>query len=214
MKILIKYATRGRRNLFQEALLNIYTTIGTNDYEIIVSADKDDADMRNPILGPNTRVYYGEPSNKIEAINRDMDKAGDWDLLIAMSDDMYWISSDWAPVMISLIKQKCGDSLDFFAHFNDGYTGDKLPTMSIMGRDYYLRDNYIYHPAYKAFSCDSEQFFIAKLRARWYYFPNKLFEHRHPSNLSTSADNTYALSSKYGAGDIATYKKRRKFLFA
>lgn len=88
----------------------------------------------------------------------------------------------WDRKMIHHIQNKWGESLDFFAHFNDGYVGERLPTVSIMGLDYYNRDKYIYEHGYKSFSCDAEAMYVAMMRKRYHYFKELLFKHEHPAN--------------------------------
>lgn len=217
--ILIKYATRGRRDWFIKAIENIYATIKTTEFKIIVSADLDDPSMNNHDIKKfvstfvNMQIFYGNSKSKIEAINKDMEHSGEWDVLINMSDDFSFIVNDWDEKIIEHITKIWGYSLDFFCHFNDGYVGEALPTMSIMGRTYYERDNYIYHPSYKSFSCDAEAFYVAMMRGRYHYFPEVYFLHQHPSNSPTPKDKTYQVNSKFTVHDTKNYFERLKNYF-
>lgn len=214
MNILIKYATRGRPEWFKKTIQNIVSTISTADYKILVSADSDDVSMNNHgiknfvLMYPKVQLIYGASYSKISAINRDMEHSGNWDMLVNMSDDMSFVVNGWDIKMIELIKSVWGDSLDWFAHFNDGYVGEALPTMSIMGRTYYERDQYIYHPSYKSFSCDAEAMYVAQMRGKHYYFPDVFFLHQHPSNSPTPKDRTYSINSKASAHDTKNYFQR------
>lgn len=214
MSLLIKYATRGRAEWFKRAVINIINTIGTNDFKIIVSADEDDVTMNNPnihqFVWDNREcmvgIFYGPHVSKIHAINRDMEQADDdWTWLINMSDDMTFTKYMWDVTMQQRIKSVWGDSTDYFAHFSDGYVHDKLPTMSIMGREYYERDNYIYHPDYKSFSCDAEAMFVAMKRGRHHYFPDVLFLHQHPTQTPKPQDETYRVNSLATPHDLKVY---------
>lgn len=212
--LLLKYATRGRPAWFQKTIQNIISTIAVNEFQILVSADQDDPTMHNQEMVDfckqnHATLVCGMSESKIDAINRDMEFADpDWTWLINMSDDMKFVRPGWDAMMAHSIKQVWGDSLDFFAHFNDGYVGDKLPTMSIMGRKYYERDNYIYHPSYKSFSCDAEAMYVAQMRQRHHYFPEVYFLHQHPSNTPHPNDETYTINSLHTPHDTKNYFQR------
>jgi len=214
MRLLIKYATRGRPIWFKKVIENIISTISTTDFKILVSADSDDASMNNHDIKNfvstfvNIQIFYGDSKSKIEAINKDMEYSGEWDLLINMSDDMHFVVKGWDIKMVDCITKVWGYSLDFFAHFNDGYVGEALPTMSIMGRTYYERDGYIYHPSYKSFSSDAEAMYVAMMRGRHHYFKDVLFLHQNHKNRPARNDKTYTINSKHTAHDTKNYFQR------
>jgi len=210
MKLLIKYATRKRPGKFLQAMDNIISTAKT-DYQIIVSIDSDDADMitiANNSNFPKTQFYINDNfGGKIGAINANIPVSG-WDWLVNMSDDMVFIVKDWDQIMVEKIRSVWGSSLDFFAHFNDGFQGPKLATMSIMGREYYERFFYIYAPCYRSLSCDAEAYYVARTLGRYHYFPDLLFKHMHPANVKAKSDELYALNERYAKQDADTYFKR------
>lgn len=199
-----------------KAIRNIYETFNGRNLVIVVSADEDDQTMTRGSIKrfcnqfSELHLIFGKSSSKIEAINRDLDKAGEWDILVNMSDDMHFIVRDWNLQIEGRVRNTWGESLDFFAHFNDGYVGAGLPTMSIMGRDYFKRDGYIYHPSYKSFSCDAEAMYVAQLRQRWAYFPEVLFKHQHPANSPLYHDSLYRRNSLYSEHDTRNYWQRMK----
>lgn len=217
--LLIKYASRGRQKLFFDTLDNIESTIRTPYFKIMVSADNDDSGMNNDEVRvkvskcPNASIFYSEPTSKVGAINSHMNFSGDWSWCIAMSDDMKFIVKGWDELMLSDIRKEWGDSLDFFAHFNDNYVGYKLPTLNVVGREYFQRDGFIYHPSYKSVSCDAENMFVAMMRGKHKYFQDVYFHHIHPSNLNFHSDETYRRNDKHGSADTENYFERRKRLF-
>jgi hypothetical protein len=216
---LIKYATRGRADWFRRAITNITNTSSSLDYRILVSADIDDPQMKNDHIIEFCRAHekvtliHGESKSKIDAINRDMEFAGDWDVLVNMSDDMHFILRGWDNVIRQRVSETWGTSTDFFAHFNDGYAKDALPTMSIIGREYYNRDGYIYHPDYRSFSCDAEAMYVAMMRGRHKYFSDSIFLHQHPTNTPVKNDKTYQVNSLHTPHDTAVYFERLKRYF-
>ncbi len=217
--ILIKYATRGRPQWFKRAISNIMETISTDDYMILVSADLDDLTMNTPDIiqfcaqHPQITIIHGNSKNKVEAINRDMEFAGDWDILVNMSDDMWFKVRGWDNIIKQRTQEVWGRSLFWFAHFNDGYAKDALPTMSIMGREYFECDGYIYHPSYRSFSCDAEAMYVAMMRQRYRYFDEILFLHQHPANTPVSNDATYRTNSLHTPHDTKNYFERLNRFF-
>lgn len=197
------------------AIKNIHETIESKTYEIVVSIDEDDTQMQNVPTLERVTYFKGKSSSKIHAVNRDINELKyEWDLLIVMSDDMYFTEKGWDSKMIAHIKETFGDSLDFFAHFNDGHVGPRMSTMSIMGREYYERFFYVYAPCYRSFYSDAEAMFVAMLLDRYKYFPEKYFEHRHPANtVITKNDDTYVYNERFGTHDLKKYTERKAKLF-
>lgn len=214
MNYLIKYASRGRPKWFKRHIQNIVRTIATKNYLILVSCDVNDATMNNPDIRAfcshyQIKLCYGNSTSKVEAINADIADCGyKWDILINTSDDMCFVVQAWDKILENKIKSVWGNSLDFFAHFNDGYTKDALATMSILGYDYYMRDGYVYHNSYKSFSCDAEAYYVAILRDKHHYFDTVLFKHQHPANTPLPNDETYRINSTYTKHDTDNYFHR------
>lgn len=212
MRYLIKFATRGRASKFLQGMKNIRESIRTEDYLIVVSVDEDDNEMvaMMPDINRmhNTAGYVGKPWGKVAAINRDVSLYIPWDILVNYSDDMQ-LANGWSDIVERNVKATWSDT-DFFYHCNDGHVGERLPTMSIMGREYYERFGYIYHPAYKSVSCDAEQFYVAITLGKHKYFPEPIVEHRHPVNVKSNYDSVYKINDQYANQDTATYFKRMK----
>ena len=93
MRLLIKFATKGRPDKFRAAMKNILSTIKTDDFQIIVSIDSDDTQMIHIATNEtfrNTEFWINQPAGKIGAINANVPLSG-WDWLVNMSDDMVFI---------------------------------------------------------------------------------------------------------------------------
>ena len=80
------------------------------------------------------------------------------------------------------IIEKMPQDLDHVLFYNDGYCGSKLNTMCILGRKYYERFHYIYHPAYKSLWCDNEFMEVADMLGKQTYYNTCLFRHDHFAN--------------------------------
>ena len=216
MRFLIKFATKNRPDKFEACIKNIHETIsGEHEFKIEVTLDLNDYTTKKEWLHyPNISLRYDRSHSKIDACNRDMvaiTKDYDWDVLINFSDDMLFVVNGWDKEIASIFN---ASGLDTFLHLNDGYLGEKLPTMSVMGREYYERFFYIYPPCYKSFSCDAEAMFVAQMLNKWVYYNGVLFRHEHPANNSSVAnDPLYDLNQGHMPEDTAVYFKRLKKLF-
>jgi len=128
-----------------------------------------------------------------------------WDVLINVSDDQVFVSKDFD---LDIVNNMDNDT-DMFLHFPDGNQGD-LATMSIIGRKYYLRDRYIYHPNYESVYCDNEAQDVAKLRDCYKLVNKHIFNHEHPAWGKGPSDAQYQKTehpATYQA-DYNTYLKR------
>lgn len=215
MRLLIKFATRGRKEKFYQGLQNIHDTLsGKHECLVVVSIDSDDSVMCAEVENvrnnyQNVLIFVGPPNGKIAAINRDINYLPyDWDILINFSDDMRFVFNKWDLHLLHQIKLAWPNTTDYFAHLNDGYVGEALPTMSVMGREYYNRFFYIYPPCYKSVSCDAESFYVAQLLGRYKYFPDIIFKHEHYTNIKGKPDETYRQNDKYEKEDHRIYFER------
>ena len=162
MRILIKFPTRSRPNKFFETLERyLATASGKHDIRVLVSCDIDDVSMFNMAVQrqfatmPQVSVHYGRSKSKVQAINADMEHAGEYDVLLLASDDMLPKEHGYDDIICEEMTRHFPD-LDGVLHFNDGRVGRKLNTLCILGRPYYERFGYIYHPAYTSLWCDNE----------------------------------------------------------
>jgi len=214
-RILFKLPSRGRAIQYVKCLENIVSNIeNETDYLILCTLDKDDDDSygysRHDVDRAKLVTYWGVSKNKVDAVNRDIDKIPyEWDIVIAMSDDMEWQVDGFDNIIRDTFKQLFPD-LDGFLHFNDGYVGDRLCTMNIMGRKYYNRTHYIYHPDYIGLWCDNESTEVAKKLGKYVYDPRVIFKHQHPANTTTvQMDDSYRKYLKFNDQDNLTYRRRK-----
>ena len=188
---------------------------------VLATVDWDDRSMRERAVLESAGKYirsgfltirYGNSRNKIEAINRDMDIASklfpDWGIIVNMSDDMEWVRKGWDDVIRDAFATDFPD-LNGGIHFNDGFTGPKLCTMSIMGRPLYEDYGYIYHPSYESLFCDDEYTITAKASGRLSYHNEVIYTHNHPNNVGGEMDALLiATESKYST-DKVNFEKRK-----
>ena len=182
MRILFKYTTRSRRSNFLRGYDSILNNIANReDYHVLISVDGDDQSMFPlPVLDGNHTFVVGRSKNKIDAINRDINEFDyDWDILINMSDDMIFTKKGFDDI----IRAEFYNDFNQYVHYNDGNQKCNVCTMHIVGRNYYDRFKYIYHPDYISLWCDVENDIVAKQLGCYKYMGDnlKLFRHLHPA---------------------------------
>jgi len=217
MKFLFKYATRGRPEWFMQTLDRYYAMLsGKNEYQFVITIDKDDESMNNDTMlecldmQDYLRYFIGKHNSKIEAINADINPYWEWDILFVISDDMVPVEPGF-DVLIAEAMQKHFPDMNGALHYPDGCcnTGPKSAiTLTIMGKKLYEHFGYIYHPDYKSFYCDNEFADEVYAMKRCVYIPQIIVKHIWTGG--TKGDNTYKLNTKKGAGDEATYNKRKQ----
>lgn len=183
MTICYSFASRSRPERFFQTLDNIIVQSASNDFFIVAKLDDDDMTMNDPIIlnkiadhYPMVQVRLGISKSKIHAINRDIE-GYKYDILICASDDMRFRT----PGFDNIIRQHMPADLDGFLHMRDDYAKDRVCTVSILGRKYYERDGYIYHPDYYSMWCDDEAHAVAIARGCYIQIPGEI-EHLHYTN--------------------------------
>jgi len=225
LKILYKLTTRSRPQRWLETLDSITNKSRVcSDFFVLTSIDDDDHTMHNFLVANQYEIGHryqkeivlsGISANKIDAINRDMsqiDRWYNWDILVNISDDMLITS----PRFEDVLRNVFSESLDLFLHLPDGYQNRNLPTMSIMGREYYERFNYIYHPSYQSVYCDNEAMDVAKSLGKHVYVDEHLFVHNHPANIGKHVWDSQYEKTEDGqvyAQDSLNYQKRKQLHF-
>jgi hypothetical protein len=214
-KILIKFPTRQRPKLFRKILSQYRNLLsGKNEVEFIISMDSDDRSMNNLEIRKmldkkNLKYFYGNSKSKIEAINCDLGNV-DFDILLLASDDMTPKIKGYDEVIIKNMKKYFTDT-DGVLHFNDGRMGIKLNSFPIMGRKYYDRFGYIYHPDYTSFYCDEEFQRVSERMKKSVYIDKIIFKHdwKGPEkNIKYKPDDLYLKNEKFFKQDRNIFKQR------
>ena len=219
MRFLINFTSRSRPLNFFRGIKSIKDNFSSeNEYRIVAVLDSDDTTMNTKhIIGcmedEGVEYYFGKSSGKISAINRETDKFGDdWDVLINFSDDMVITAKDFD----KSIAEKIGDDTDKYLHFRDSNHKviDALCTLHIVGREYFNRDGFIYHPDFISVWCDNFNDDLAKARNKYYFYDEIIFNHIHPAYGKAVKDEQYAKTEdrRVYAKDHKTYRQMKKQL--
>jgi hypothetical protein len=187
MKLLVKFPTRGRKDKFFSTL-NLYHEYceDINNTEFLISIDSDDTEMNleevvNRInTYKNTKVVIGNSLSKIDAVNRDLGVfEKEWDILLLASDDMIPQVKGYDTIIRDNMSFNYPDT-DGVLWFNDGFQGNRLNTLCILGKKYYKRFNYIYHPDYRSCWSDNEFMVVGNLLKKQSYIDQVIIKHEHP----------------------------------
>lgn len=221
-KILFKLPSRSRPNRAFEVLDSTLNNLfDKENYEFLLTLDDDDQTMNNydviKKLGSykNMNYIFGKSNNKIEAVNRDLDLFNkQWDILVLLSDDMVPIKEGFD----NIIREKYDEffpDLDGVTWFSDGFQKSRINTLCILGKKYYDRFNYIYHPSYKSLYCDNEFTIVANKLGKQKYFDTVIIEHRHFSigNNRERYDDLYRRNDGLMKIDELNYYNREKINF-
>jgi hypothetical protein len=216
MHILAKYPTRGRPQRFLETLrgwIEQESKPGHTTY--LCNYDDDDATMTPRVIqdaiaiSPMVQFHHGPPDGKIAACNAHIDRAPDWDICLLISDDMFCRRKGWDEIIRARMRQHFLDT-DGCLWFHDGSSQRVICTLSCVGRKYYERDHYLYHPSYKSFFCDNEFTDVAKARGKIFFTEEGLCTHEHPAwGGGMQVDDVYRRNNKYWSRDSDNYIRRK-----
>ena len=219
--ILFKFPVRERKDKMLATLHEYYKLmVDRKNFTFLVSIDEDDEILNTKevvwelMRFPHLQIEVGESNGKIHACNRDIESAviKDWDILVLVSDDMVPIQKGYDMIIRKEFEKHFPD-FDGVLHFNDGYQGEKLNTLCILGRKYYDRFGYIYHPSYKSLYCDNEFTDVSRMLGKVQYFSNTIIQHQHWVWGFGEMDSLYRHNEKFIQKDMDNYNKRKKMNF-
>jgi hypothetical protein len=128
----------------------------------------------------NIKVVIGNSLSKIDAVNRDLNGfEKEWDILLLASDDMIPQVKGYDKIIKDNMLFNYPDT-DGILWFNDGFQGNRLNTLCILGKKYYKRFNYIYNPEYRSCWSDNEFMVVGNLLKRQSYIDQVIIKHEHP----------------------------------
>lgn len=219
-RILYKLPSRSRPEKFFETVESIIRLSSTKDYIVLASLDIDDPTMNCPetraklSMYPEVHAVWGSSENKIHAINRDTNAIEDWDILVAMADDLRPDVMGFDQLFINLFTLHFPD-FDGLLHVPDGIVNERIPTAPIIGRKFYDRFGYIFHPAYHSVYADNELMDVAQILGKYKYERMILIRHYHPRHSRAQWDALYRKNEadEMYRHDCEIYQNRRQHNF-
>lgn len=220
-KILVKFPTRNRPVRFFETLdLYISKANNINNIIFLITCDNDDLTMNNSKIHDrlkdyqvkyNLQFFFENNTSKIEAINASMDKVIDWDILLLASDDMIPVVEGYDDIIRNDMLT-FHSNLDGILWYSDG-NQNITNTLCILGKNYYERFNYIYHPSYISLFCDNEYTEVAMFLGKYYKTDQVIIKHTHPAFGHKQYDDLYIKNEAYYNIDNDNFEKRKKGKF-
>ena len=237
-KLLIKIPTRERGLDWLDSYLDNITNPNTKilltmdhdyDIELLDKMDFFKRDLLNPHID-RVLIEIGESKGKIEAINRDINKViDDFDVLLVGSDDMIPQVKRFDQNILDDMKANYPDgdgclwyhTEDHESVLKDRYkrtitAGSKefyqkwICMLPVMGKAYYKRFNYVYHPSYKSFWCDNEQTAVANRLGKITYLHKGIIKHVHPAwDQNGVDDELYSRNNINWGHDQNNFRKRQ-----
>ncbi len=219
--LLIKIPTRSRPDKFRNQFDKYYNMLsGKLKVKFVVSMDSNDATMNNedmkwwlsPANGGRQNIffYYGDSKTKVEAINSDMHHHKDWKILLLASDDMTPIQQGYDKIIYDDMMRYYPD-LNGALHYSDGRVGQRLITLSIMGKPMYDHFGYIYHPSYISLFCDNEFHDSVYALGKAKYIDNVII--RHDWTNYTGKDSLHLRNESFYTQDGKNYERRKRHNF-
>jgi hypothetical protein len=219
LKLLIKFPTRNRPEKFFSILDKYYLNLRDNNFEFIISCDVEDITMNNSIVRgkldtyPHLKYYFKDNKSKVEAINNDITNDTAFDILLLASDDMEPVKPGYDLIIKSKMLEHFSDT-DGVLWFNDGFQKNNLNTLVIVGKRYYNRFKYIYHPSYQSLYCDTEFTLVSKAIGKVKYFDDVIIKHIQYSIVKEEPDELYIRNNKLEQVDRITFQLRSQNNFA
>lgn len=189
---------------------------GKHHHTWLISLDNDDTVMNNPgmvnwlkSIDSSVIVVVGNSISKVDAINRDMDKAGHWDAVIVVSDDMVPLVFGYDDILVTELVKQYHD-MRGAVWFHDGHN-DGTMTMTVMGRECYRWLGYLYWPEYKSFYCDNDLTETLKMNGRIGPMINQcVVEHQHYACGKAERDPLYDRCWNDEEHDRLLFSKRKE----
>lgn len=214
MNLLVKLPSRERPARLQDAVLAMLNK-ATHRPGFLIAVDEDDRTVPYYWLNTVGAVVEGPRVSKIEACNRGLSghwKGGaltipDFDIVVLASDDMLCQVQGWDEIIRQDMATHFPDT-DGCLWYPDGHQ-DRLCTLPVMGRAWFNRFGYIYHPSYKSLWADNEQHQVAEGMGKLWRSDRVLFRHMHPAWGTAKKDALYTLNESLDRVDRINFDKRK-----
>jgi hypothetical protein len=218
-KILVKLPTKFRKEKFFTTLDIFYKMC--SDLEntfFLITIDDDDDVMNSEEVSKkmksykNLNFYSGYSKSKLSATNRDLEKFTDWDIMVLASDDTIPVLNGWDQDIRENMKTFFSDT-DGVLWYNDGFQGNRLNTLPILGKKYFDRFGYVQYPEYKSCFADNEFMEVSKILNKYKYIDKTIIQHQHPDWGFGQKDYAHDENVKNFNYDSNLFNERKKINF-
>lgn len=219
-KLLIKFPTRGRSEKFLKVFEERYVSLATTNPYFLVTIDHDDPhadrvrkglyEIKKNRTGPlEIGVHSGPNKSKIQACNSGMHLIpANWDVVLLASDDMIPMANGYDQIILDDMKKFYPDG-DGCLWYNDGRCTD-LNTLSILGRKYYERFGYIYHPEFFSLWADNFHQYVAQSLNKMTHIERTIIAHVWQDYTGKDALHMVNSTDDVFYRDKATFERLQK----
>jgi hypothetical protein len=230
--LLIKIPTRERG---ADWLSHYVDNVTNPNTKIVMTLDYNDPTIRDSYKWKKhgVGIVVGESKSKIDAYNRDigfLSQKFDWDVIMVGSDDMWPNTRGFDQIILDDMAQHFPDgdgclwydTEDSKTELKRRYPHRSMPfgseawkqhwinMLPVIGRKYYDRFGYIYHPSYKSFWCDNEFTHIANRLGKIQPIDRDFIRHQHFCwDGGMPNDSLYQRNNKNDAADHQNFNRRR-----
>lgn len=210
MNLLVQFPTRERPTRMADAwrAMCAKATVVPRFHFILDDDDRSTSLWVKGTEGCAFDYIMGPRVSKIEACNRGLlDFPHPWDIVVLASDDMLCQVQGWDEIIRHDMATHFPDT-DGCLWYPDGHQ-DRLCTLPVMGRKYFDRFGFIYHPSYKSLWADNEQHQVAEGMGKLWRSDKVLFRHMHPGWGTAKMDPLYQANNKHDKMDRENYECRK-----
>ena len=224
-RILIKIPTKGRPEQFFSVLDKYYENLSTQESRhFLIACDIDDPCMNNPTIiqrlqqYPNLSFSFGLSRSKIEAYNRDLHRDLPFDILIMGNDTTAPCYSCYDTIIEQAMAQSFSN-LDGIINFQNDTAGKDYNEVPIMGKTFFDRFGYAYHPSYISSFHKQELTIISRIlnKEKKYHLP--LFKkdvvlEQDQSGSDSGQERNRNDAHAQQLADYETFKQHQACMFA
>ena len=191
---------------------------GEIPYHFLISCDIDDPTMNTPAVieklksYPNLSFSFCLNTSKVAAYNRDLHRDRPFDILLLSSDDMIpcYMGFD---ILIADTMLEAFPDFDGVLNFHDGTIGSELNTLPVIGKKFFDRFGYAYHPAYTSLFCDEELTLVSRMLNKEKICNVVIIKHMHPYWQLGAWDALYVHNESFLHKDKTLFWQRKGRLF-
>ncbi len=220
MRLLCKYPSRDRPEQFLKTLKG-WIDLAENpaDISFLISYDADDATMTDAVISqakalhPDVTCVRGNSKSKVAAINANINEYDKpWDVVLVISDDFFCRRRGWDSVIRNAMQKSFPDTDGSLWIFDNSQR--RINTLPCMGRRFYDRFKFIYHPSYQSLFCDNEQSEVGLKLLKLVFVEDVIASHEHPMwGKGMKKDALYARNDKFWNQDKANFLRRQSLGF-
>jgi hypothetical protein len=208
MKFSLVHPSRGRIQRAEDAIVEWRgRASGAHAVEYLLSVDDDDPSLdsyRELAARQAVGLVVGSNRRMVDAMNRGA-ACATGDVIVGISDD-FGCPDRWDAAIAEVV----GDRRDCAVLVHDGIDA-RILTLPVLGRAFYDRLGFVYHPSYVSMFADDDLTAIARRDGVLLDATHLRFPHRHYAVAMSAIDPTYARqnSNEFWWHGWHVYEKRR-----